>query len=60
MAIAGLVVTLLGFLIAASSVGMADGTGVRLGLVLVGIIVSLVGIMGLINPAYQRDAVWKK
>ncbi len=60
MAFAGLVVTLLGFLIAAGSVGIASGNGVRLVLVLAGIIVSLVGIIGLINPAYQKDAIWKK
>ena len=29
-------------------------------MVLVGIVVSLIGIMGVINPAYQKNAVWKK
>jgi hypothetical protein len=28
--------------------------------VLVGIAVSLFGIFGLINPAYQKDVVWKR
>ena len=60
MALAGLAVTLVGFLIAVSSLGMASGNGARLAIVLVGIIVSLGGIMGLINPAYQKDAIWKK
>ena len=60
MAIAGIVVTLVGFLIAAASVGIAGGTGARLLIVLVGIGVSLFGIMGLINPAYQKNAVWKR
>jgi hypothetical protein len=60
MALAGLAVTLVGWLIAVGSLGLASGTGVRLGIVLVGILVSLGGIMGLINPAYQKDAIWKK
>lgn len=60
MALVGLVVTFLGFLIAASSVGLAGSGTVRLGIVLVGILVSLFGIIGMVNPAYQKDAIWKK
>ena len=60
MAFGGLVVTLIGFLLAVSSVGMTSSTTGRLGLVLVGIAVSLFGIMGPINGAYQKNAVWKK
>ena len=60
MAIAGVIVTLLGFLIAAGSVGFAAATGARLVIVLVGIAVSLFGIMGLINQAYMKDAIWKR
>jgi hypothetical protein len=59
MAFAGLGVTLLGFLLAAMSVGITASTTGRLGLVLVGIVLTLVGIIGLINPAYQKDAIWK-
>ncbi len=60
MAFVGLAVTLLGFGIAAGSVGITEGTSARLGLVLVGIAVSLVGTLGIINQAYQKNAVWKK
>jgi hypothetical protein len=60
MAIVGLVVTFAGFLLAAGSVGFATANGVRLVLVLAGIAISLGGIFGLINPAYQQNAVWKK
>jgi hypothetical protein len=60
MAIVGLVVTFVGFLLAAASVGLATANGVRLVLVLAGIAISLGGIFGLINPAYQQNAVWKK
>jgi uncharacterized membrane protein YgaE (UPF0421/DUF939 family) len=60
MSLVGLVVTFAGFLLAAGSVGFSSSTGARLALVLAGIVISLIGIFGLINPAYQRDAVWKK
>jgi uncharacterized membrane protein len=60
MALVGLAMTFAGFLLAALSVGITSSNTGRLGLVLVGIVVSLVGIMGVINPAYQKNAVWKK
>jgi hypothetical protein len=60
MALVGLVVTFVGFLISAASVGMMSATGGRLVMVLIGIAVSLFGIMGIINPAYQKDVVWKR
>jgi hypothetical protein len=60
MALVGLLVTLAGFLVAISSVGLVSGTGVRLVMVLAGIVISLGGIMGIINPAYQKNAVWKR
>ena len=60
MAIVGLAVTLLGFLVAASSIGLTEANAMRLVIVLVGIAISLGGIMGIINPAYQKNAVWKR
>jgi hypothetical protein len=60
MALVGLAITFLGFLLAASSVGISAGTTGRLGIVLVGIVVILVGIIGVINPAYMKNAIWRK
>jgi len=60
MAFVGLSVVLLGFLLAAASLGITDSTTARLGIVVVGICVSLFGIMGIINPVYLKDAIWKK
>ena len=60
MALVGLLVTLAGFLVAVASVGFTTSNGVRLVMVLVGIAISLGGIMGLINPAYQKNAAWKR
>ena len=60
MTLVGIVVTLAGFLLAAGSVGFATANGVRLVIVLVGIAISLGGIFGILNPAYQKDVVWKR
>ena len=60
MALVGLAITFLGFLLAAFSVGISSGTTGRLGIVLVGIVLTLVGIIGVINPAYMKNAIWKK
>jgi hypothetical protein len=60
MAFVGLVLTFAGFLLAALSVGITSSTAGRLGMVLVGIVLILIGIIGVINPAYQKNAVWKK
>ncbi len=60
MAFAGIAVTLLGFLIAASSPGLMSGNGGRLMMTLAGIAVSLYGILGMLNPAFQKKAVWRK
>jgi len=60
MGLVGLIVTFAGFLLAAMSVGISSSTTGRLAMVLVGIIISLIGIMGVINPAYQKNAIWKK
>jgi len=60
MASAGILVTLLGFIIAVASLGMSSSVGGRMVIVLVGLVVSLVGIIGLINPAFQKKAAWRK
>ena len=60
MALVGLVITFVGFLLAAASVGISQSTTVRLVIVLVGIALSVGGILGPIRGAYQKDAVWKR
>jgi cytochrome c biogenesis protein CcdA len=60
MAYAGILVTLLGFGAAVASVGISSSNGVRLAIVLIGIAVSLFGILGMINPAFQKNAPWRK
>ena len=60
MIIAGIIVVLLGFLISVGSVGVVSSVGGRLVMVLVGIAVSLVGIIGVLNRAYLSKAIWRK
>jgi hypothetical protein len=55
----GLAVTLFGFVVSLLSLGITTSTGARLGIVLAGIAISLFGIIGLINPAYVKSAIWR-
>lgn len=55
-----LLVTFLGFVIALLSLGLTSSVGGRLALVVVGIAVSLFGIMGMLNKQYMKNAIWKK
>lgn len=60
MAFVGLAITFLGFALAVASIGMTSGNSARLVIVVVGIVGSLVGIMGVLNQAYLKNAIWKK
>ena len=60
MIYAGILVTLLGFVLSVASVAIASGVGVRLGIVLLGLALSLFGIMGVINPVFVKNAIWRK
>jgi hypothetical protein len=60
MTFAGLAVTCLGFLVAFMSLGVTSSTAGRLGMVLVGIAISLAGIMGLLTPAYQKQWIGRR
>lgn len=56
----GIAVTLLGFALSVASLGLATGINARLVIVLAGIAVSLTGIVGILNPAYVKKAIWRK
>lgn len=60
MTIAGIIVTLLGFLIGVASLGATSSVGARLVMVLLGIAVSLIGIIGLLNRGFVSKAIWRK
>ncbi len=60
MILIGILVTFLGFVLAVASVAIASGVGVRLGIVLLGLAVSLFGIMRILNPIFLKSAIWRK
>ena len=60
MILAGIVITLLGFLISVFSLSLTSSVTGRLIIVLVGLAVSLGGIIGVINRAYMKNAIWRK
>jgi hypothetical protein len=60
MLIIGLAVTLLGFIISLFSLTMTTAAGARMGIVLAGIAVSLIGIIGIVNKAFMKTANWNK
>jgi hypothetical protein len=60
MVFLGIVVTLAGWLISVSSLALAAGNSGRLVIVVAGILVSLVGILGVLNQAYLKNAIWKR
>jgi hypothetical protein len=56
----GLALALLGFVLSVFSLGMTSNVTVRMAMVIAGIVVSLVGIIGVINPSYMKNAIWRK
>lgn len=60
MVYVGLLITLAGFVLSLLSLSLASSTGARMGIVIAGIAVSLFGIIGVINPAYIKNAIWKR
>ncbi|MGJ5815396.1 hypothetical protein [Paludibaculum fermentans] len=60
MVYVGLLITVAGFVLSLLSLSMASSTGARMGMVLAGIAISLVGIIGIINQAYVKNAIWKR
>jgi hypothetical protein len=52
--------TLLGFVLSVLSLGMTSSVGGRMTMVLVGMAISLTGILGVINRAYLKNAIWRK
>jgi hypothetical protein len=56
----GILITLLGFAISFLSLGMTQSVNGRMVMVLVGIAVSLIGIFGVLNRAFLKNAIWRK
>jgi hypothetical protein len=60
MKIAGFLLAVGGWVVPVLGLSLTGSTAVRLIICLVGVGMCLVGILGCLNPAYVKDAVWKK
>lgn len=60
MILLGLVITLLGFVISLLSLGLTSSVSVRMVMVLIGLAVSFTGIIGVLNRAFLKNAIWRK
>ncbi len=60
MKLIGLLITVAGWLLALVGLGLTSSTGGRMAFALIGVALAITGILGFMNPAYVKDAVWKK
>ena len=60
MRIVGILLALAGWLLPVVALSMTQSTGARFGACVVGIVISLVGILVVLNGFHQQDAIWKK
>jgi hypothetical protein len=56
----GILVTLLGFVLSVLSLAISSSVSGRLVIVLAGLAVCLIGIIGIINPAFVKKAIWRQ
>ena len=59
MKLVGLLLALAGWLIPVVTVVMTQSTAVRMVVCLVGIAITLVGILVVLNKAHLKEAIWK-
>ena len=60
MRIVGVLLALVGWLLPVVTLSMTNSGAVRLGAAVLGIIISLVGILAVLNKAHQEHAIWKR
>jgi hypothetical protein len=60
MKIVGLLLALIGWLIPILTLSITQAPGALFAACLIGIAISLVGVLGVINRAHLADAIWKK
>jgi hypothetical protein len=59
MKLIGILLVIAGWLVSMAAVLITQSNGTRLGLVSLGIAISVFGILGVLNPAYLKHAIWK-
>jgi len=60
MTLLGILLTLAGFLLTVLSLGLTGSVGMRMAMTLVGLAMSLFGIIGVLNKAMLRNVIWKR
>jgi hypothetical protein len=60
MTFAGVLITLFGWVIAVLSVAITSSVGGRMVVVLIGLAMSLIGIIGVLNRAFLKNANWRR
>ena len=55
----GLLLTVAGLIISVLSLSLTSNVGGRMALAIIGIAVSLTGIIGFVNRAYVKNAIWR-
>jgi hypothetical protein len=60
MALIGILVCLSGFAVSVGGLALTTSIAGRMTVALIGIAISLAGIIGFVNRAYQRNAIWRK
>jgi hypothetical protein len=60
MTFAGVLITVLGWVIAVLSVAITSSVGGRMVIVLIGLAMSLIGIIGVLNRAFLKNANWRR
>ncbi len=58
MKIVGILIAFLGFVVSFFSLAL-NSTGARFAVILVGVALSLFGILGILNSAHLKHAIWK-
>jgi hypothetical protein len=59
MKLVGVVVVLLGWGVVLFGMHIASGVGGRMALAILGIVISLVGVLGILPAACNKNAIWK-
>lgn len=60
MKLVGILLALVGWLLPVLALGWTTSNGARILFCLVGIGITLTGILGVLNSAHQKEAIWKK
>jgi hypothetical protein len=60
MTFAGVLITVLGWVIAVLSIAITSSVGGRMVVVLIGLAMSLIGIIGVLNRAFLKNANWRR